>query len=415
MAVASAASGARAALRPAKRACPPVASGSQAAEVWAKLTALGATPGYVDLGQGKPEFAPSAAAVSVAQVALSEAVPSQYSPVAGSPVLISAVRRFVERIHGAAAAPGEGECAITASATEGLFSSFFATLEPGDEVIVPQPAFPWYMPQLRLAGCVPVPVHLKASEGFELRADALQAAITPKTRGLIVNTPHNPTGHVMGVAELESVAAVCREHNLLAFADEVYERQTWGGHQHRRLADIEGMRERTLTFGSAGKLFCCTGWRVGWVLGPASLISAVIRIHSYTTYCAPTPLQLGVAAALDAAPDDPSKEPFTQQLQENAATLTAAMEATGGKVLQPQGGYFLVLDTGPLGISAAEYVDILADEAKVVAAPMTSFYSDSPDPNLVRFTLCKTRETVLEAAARIREHMDMSGKRARTA
>eukprot|EP00928_Gymnodinium_smaydae_P078798 TRINITY_DN62872_c0_g1_i1.p1 TRINITY_DN62872_c0_g1~~TRINITY_DN62872_c0_g1_i1.p1 ORF type:complete len:451 (+),score=35.65 TRINITY_DN62872_c0_g1_i1:46-1353(+) len=405
-------------LRPAKRACPPPTSQSQGSEVWQKLTSLGLKPGYVDLGQGKPEFAPASEAVAVAQKALAEALPSQYSPVGGSPALVDAVRRYVERTHGTGSAPADGECTITASATEGLLTAFLATLEPGDEVIVPQPCFPWYIPQLRLAGCIPVPVYLKAEEGFRFSGNALRAVLSPKTRGVIVNSPHNPTGHVCTKEELEEVACICQQHNLLAFADEVYERQTWGGHHHIRLADVRGMRERTLTFGSAGKLFCCTGWRVGWVLGPSTLVSAITRVHSYATYCAPTPLQLGIATALDAAlPADGSKgqDAFTIQLRENAATLTSALETKGLRVIQPQGGYFLVADTTPLGVSASEYCERLAEDAKVVAAPMACFYVDNPDPNLVRFALCKTAATVSEAAERIRAQPSLSCKRARSA
>jgi len=398
--------GEQASLRPSKRALPPPSSGPNHAEYWAKLTALGNTPGYCDLGQGKPEFDPVAEAVQAVTGALSDPRSSQYAPVVGHPKLIGSIQRYEERTFGRQV--GEGECTVVCSATEGLYAAFVATLEPGDEVIVPQPCFPWYVPQLRLAGAVPVSLHLKKEDLFRLTRKELDARVTSKTRGLLINSPHNPTGHVWDEEELTEICDFCKQHNLVLYSDEVYERQVFGSHRHLRAAGMPGMKERTLTIASAGKLFCCTGWRIGWVMGPPELIAAICRVRSYMTYCAPTILQLGISAALDAALVDYPKDPFTLLLKRNADTLAPALKAAGLTVVPPQGGYFLVADTTALKMDAMTFCDLMAEKAKVVAVPMATFYSEDPDPNLVRFALCKTEDTVQEAAARLKQHMSLS-------
>ena len=269
-----------------------------------------------------------------------------------------------------------------------------------------EPVFPWYVSHVRLAGATAVPVRLEAP-GFALDASAVAAAYTPRTKAVIYNSPHNPTGHVATAEECGALAALCVRHNVLVVADEVYERKVFGGRQEVRLADFPGMRERTLTVGTASKLFSLTGWRVGWVLGPAALLAGVRTVHSYSTFCAPTPLQAGVAEALrDAARlhrEAPGPDASALAFERNARVLGAALADVGLQVIPAEGGYFLVADVAATGLDAGEYCKALIASARVAAVPMDVFYfSGDPPRTLVRFALCKRAETIDAAAAAIR-------------
>jgi aspartate/methionine/tyrosine aminotransferase len=225
---------------------------------------------------------------------------------------------------------------VTTSATEGLYAIMQAFLDPGDEVICFEPTFPWYVSHARLAGATPVPVRLQPPS-FALDVAALAAAFTPRTKALIWNTPHNPSGHVATAEECAAVAALCVQHNVLVLSDDVYERKVFGSRTEHRMADFPGMRERTLTLGTASKLFSLTGWRVGWVLGPSALLDGVRTVHSYSTFCAPTPLQAGVAAALREAAaaherDGPTPDASAAAFERNAAVLGAALTDVGLEV-----------------------------------------------------------------------------------
>lgn len=270
-----------------------------------------------------------------------------------------------------------------------------------------EPVFPWYVSHVRLAGATAVPVRLQAP-GFALDIAALAAAFTPRTKAVIYNSPHNPTGHVATAAECAALSELCVRHNVLVIADEVYERKVFGGRPEVRLADFPGMRERTLTVGTASKLFSLTGWRVGWVLGPAALLSGVRTVHSYSTFCAPTPLQAGVAEALRHAAqqhrDDPSRaDESAVAFERNAQVLGAALSDVGLDVIPAEGGYFLVADIAATGLDAGEYCKALIAAARVAAVPMDVFYFGADVPRtLVRFALCKRSETIAAAAAAIR-------------
>ena len=206
------------------------------------------------------------------------------------------VAAFYSRRYSAVLDPAT-EIVVCSSGQEALCSTFLSLLDPGDEVIIFEPFYPFLLGALQLAGAVPRVVRLEATD-FGVNAAAVAAAVTSKTRMLVHNSPHNPTGHVSSAAELEALAAVCCQHNLLALSDEVYENAVFPPGQHRRLADEKGMKCRTITISSAGKLLSLTGWRVAWASGPARLLSAVNFAHTHMSYCAPTPLQQGVAAAL---------------------------------------------------------------------------------------------------------------------
>ena len=227
---------------------------------------------------------------------------------------------------------------------------------------------------------------------------------------MILNTPHNPSGHVASQSELELVAGLCQKHDAIAIADDVYETVVFDGGKHLRLADVEGMRDRTLTIGSAGKVYNLTGWRLGWAIGPDDLVSGVRAIHGYTTFAAATPLQEGIAAALNGEPDS-FYDGVAAQFAANYELLAAALTAMGSVVCRAEGGavggYFLVADVAASGMDAFEYVKWLATEKKVAAVPLSVFYTPRPEGSdwrctLVRFAICKERATIEAAVANLK-------------
>jgi N-succinyldiaminopimelate aminotransferase len=302
----------------------------------------------------------------------------------------------------------ETQVAVATSATEALLAAFYAAADPGDEAIVVEPFFPWYLPQLKMAGAVPVPVRMQTpccdGAGFEVPLDGIRRAITPRTRLLIHNTPHNPTGTVATAAVTAGLAQLCVDNDLICISDEVYHRHTFTSQRpHTRISDQPGMAERTLTVNSAGKLLNCTGWRVGWLSSHSTeLLAAASLYRGFCSYCAPTPLQVGVAAALDTlhVESDPNRD----IMRANYEDLAAALRGRGLAVYGADGGYFLVADCTPLGIpSAMEYCRSLVEECGVVCAPLAVFYTsaDAENEGLLRFALCKSRECIREVCARL--------------
>ena len=276
--------------------------------MWAEVTALAQSPGVLDLGQGWPDFGASEVARRAAADAIVDSPdPSanQYSVVPGRPELRSAIERY----YRSTGTREPGEVLVTTSATEAIYVAIQALCDPGDEIVFLEPFFPWYISHVRAHGGVPIAVPMARSPdaddgGFRLDLDALRAAFGPKTKAFLYNSPHKPTGAVFTPEEIAAVASLCAERDVVCVADEVYERCVFGDASVARMADAPGMRERTLTIGTSSKLLCLSGWRVGWIVGPPALVAAIRSLHSYTTYCAPTPLQLGVAAALESIADE---------------------------------------------------------------------------------------------------------------
>jgi N-succinyldiaminopimelate aminotransferase len=291
-----------------------------ASQVWAEVTALAQLPGVLDLGQGWPDFGADDTARAAAADALCHSPDprsNQYSGIAGRPELLSAVARYYKSTGVKSTAASE--VLVTTSATEAIYVALQALCDPGDEVVFLEPFFPWYISHCKIFGAVPVTVRMQPapddSGGFKLDLGALREAFTRGAGGtkvFIHNSPHNPTGAVFTREETEAVAALCKEFDVVVLADEVYERCTFGGGgggggeevEVVRMADVSGMQERTLTIGTSSKLLCLSGWRVGWMVGPPQLVGAIRMMHSYATFCAPTPLQLGVAAALEGIADE---------------------------------------------------------------------------------------------------------------
>jgi len=387
--------------------------GGGGSKLWSEITELARLPTIVsDLGQGYPDFnGDEIARQTASQVLLTQSRLNQYSLVNGTADLRKELAGFYAKRHPEATALNPNtEVLVTSSGTESLYAAIIATVTQGDEVIVFEPSFPWYSPDIRLAGGVVKAVTLKYPD-FTIDEKELRAAFSSRTKLVVFNTPHNPTGHVARKWEAELIAKLCVEHDALCLADEVYDQFVFDPAKtgnHIRICDLPGMRERTLVVGSASKMFSLTGWRVGWLYGPEDLIAACRSIHSFASYCAPTPLQDGVRAALAKAAENENAVPKGLQelntlFAENARRLADALEKSFGvKSSLPEGGYFLVSDVSSTGKTDAEFCSFLARERGVVAVPMTVFYTKEPVPrNLVRFSICKTRPVIDRAVEAI--------------
>lgn len=371
-------------------------------DAWAKITALGRKPGAINMGQGFPDEPGHPTALAGARQALDRPISNQYSPQNGTAPLREAIQNLYTTLYGA---PADRAVCVTTGGSEAINAIFQAILDPGDEVIAFEPCFPWYAPCTRLADGVFVPLRLEPPN-FTLPLEQLRQKIGPNTRAIMFNTPHNPTGHCATMEEVQAISQLCIDNDLYAIADEVYESCLFGDMKHHRLEDFPGMRERTVTIGSASKLLSLTGWRVGWVTGPDDLVEAVRTAHAYSTYCAPTPLQEGVAIAMQELARDRSwLQSTSRSFEENLQVLSDALKESGVAVCPADGGYFLVADVSATGMTDMEYVTWLAEERSVVAVPLCVMYTpgDSPPPPLVRFAICKDKDTVARAAAAIRE------------
>ncbi|MGB8932700.1 MAG: aminotransferase class I/II-fold pyridoxal phosphate-dependent enzyme, partial [Anaeromyxobacteraceae bacterium] len=264
--------------------------------IFTEMTALAVRTGAVNLGQGFPDFDAPELVKEAAVRAIREGH-NQYARPYGIPQLVAAIAEHQERFHGLRYDPLE-EVTVVAGATEALHATTMGILEPGDEAILFEPFYDVYRPDLAMAGASWRPVRLEAP-GFALDAGALEAAVGPRTRAIVVNTPHNPTGKVFSRAELEAIADLCRRHDLVAITDEVYEHLAFDA-PHVSLAALPGMRERTVVISSAGKTFGCTGWKIGWACAPPALSAGLRAAHQFVTFANGTPLQHAVAAALAA-------------------------------------------------------------------------------------------------------------------
>jgi N-succinyldiaminopimelate aminotransferase len=358
--------------------------------IFTEMSALAERTGAINLGQGFPdEDGPDA--VLEAAVAALRAGANQYAPLAGVPALVAAIAAHQERFYDLAVE----DVQVTMGATEAISAAMLGLLEPGDEVVVFEPYYDSYAAAIALAGGVRRPVTLRAP-GWEFDPEALEAAVTPSARALLLNSPHNPTGKVFSRAELELVADVCRRHDLIAIADEVYEHLVFEG-EHVPLATLPGMAERTLTISSLGKTFAVTGWKVGWACGPAALVGGVRAAKQYMSFAGATPFQHAGATAL-ALPDEYYAE-FAAGLRAKRDRLCAGLEAAGLRVLRPQGTYFVNVDAGQDGVA---FCRELPERAGVVAIPTQVFY-DNPESGrtLVRFAFCKRDEVIDEAVARL--------------
>ena len=366
--------------------------------IFAEMSALAARTGAVNLGQGFPDTSGPAELLDRARAAIA-AGDNQYAPGLGTPELRAAIARHQARHHGIVVDP-DREVVVTTGATEAIAAAVLGLVDPGDEVIVLEPFYDSYVAMVQMAGAVPVPVTLRAPE-FRLPVDEIRAAAGPRTRAIIVNTPHNPTGVVLGDDELVALAEIAQEHDLVVISDEVYEHLTFDGVTHRPLATVPGLAGRTVTISSAGKSFSVTGWKVGWATGPAELVDAVMAAKQWLTYTSGTPFQGAVAWALDHADDVVAQ--LARDLQAQRDRLCDGLEAVGFGVIRPAATYFATTDIRPLGFDdGLDFCRRLPELAGVVAVPHQVLHLD-PEPGrpFVRWAFCKRPEVIDEALVRL--------------
>jgi N-succinyldiaminopimelate aminotransferase len=366
--------------------------------IFAEMSALATRTGAINLGQGFPDTDGPAEVLEAAVAAMREGH-NQYPPGPGIPALREAVAAHQRRFHGIELDP-DGEVLVTTGATEAIAAALLALCEPGDEVVTFEPYYDSYAACIALAGAERRPVTLRPPD-YAVDPDALAAAFSPRTRLVLLNSPHNPTGKVFTRAELELIAGHCRERDLLAVTDEVYEHLVFDGREHVPLATLPGMPGRTLTISSAGKTFSFTGWKIGWACGPRGLVEAVQTAKQFLTFVSGTPFQHAIAHAL--AMPDAYFESFRAELQGKRDRLCAGLEAAGLEVLRPAGTYFATADIRPLGEDDGHAFCLsLPERAGVVAVPTVVFYDDKAAGRpLVRFAFCKRDEVIDEAAARL--------------
>ncbi len=371
--------------------------------VFATTSALAARLGAINLGQGFPDEDGPAAMLEVARQAIADGV-NQYPPGAGVRELREAIAGQRQRHYGMEFDP-ETEILVTVGASEAIAASVLGLVEPGSEVLVIEPFFDTYAPVIAMAGAHRVAVPLAArAGGFGLDTDAVRAAITPRTRALIVNSPHNPTGMVLDDAELTALAALAVEADLLVISDEVYEHLTFDGRRHRPAATYPGMARRTVTISSAAKMFNCTGWKIGWACGSPELIAGVRAAKQYLSYVGGAPFQPAVAYAL--SHEDAWVAALRDSLQVRRDLLATGLRALGFGVQECSGTYFLCADPRPLGFTdGTRFCEELPQTAGVAAIPMAAFCEPGGAPaawnHLVRFAFCKREATLKESLRRL--------------
>jgi N-succinyldiaminopimelate aminotransferase len=358
--------------------------------IFTEMTALAQRTGAINLGQGFPDTDGPSEVIEAAVAAL-RGGENQYAPLGGVPSLRDAVLEHQRSYYGL----DSEDVLVTFGATEAIAAALLGLLNPGDEVVVLEPYYDSYAACIAFAGARRRPVTLRPPE-FALDVDALHVAAGPRARVLLLNTPHNPTGRVLSRGELEAIARVCIEHDLVCVSDEVYEHLVYDG-EHVPIATLAGMAQRTLTVSSVGKSFSFTGWKIGWCSGPAELVAAVRGVKQYLTFAGGTPLQHAAAAALRLP--GIHLEALRDELRVKRDLLCAGLTEAGLHPLVPAGTYFVNADVSS---DAVEFCTTLPERCGVVAIPTSVFYDDAgAAPTLVRFAFCKREDVIAEAAQRL--------------
>ncbi len=365
--------------------------------IFAEMSDLAVRTGSINLGQGFPDT-DGPVEVADAAVAAIRGGQNQYPPGPGTPELRAAIAAHQHRFWGLDVDP-DREVLVTAGATEALTAALLALCEPGDEVLTFEPIYDSYRAAAAMAGATLRVVTIDPP-GYGFEPGELEAAINPRTRLVLLNSPHNPTGKVFDRDELEVVARLCNEHELLALTDEVYEHLVYEG-EHVPLASLPGMAARTLTVSSAGKTFSFTGWKIGWVSGPEALVSAVRTAKQFLTYVSGAPFQPAVAVGL--ALGDGYYDELRTSLAAKRDLLCDGLAKAGFEVHRPAGTYFATVDVRPLGFD--DGVDLcrsMPERCGVVAVPSAAFYLDpARGRHLVRFAFCKRDDVLAEAVERL--------------
>jgi len=369
--------------------------------VFTVMSALATRHGAINLGQGFPDTDGPDDVVQAAADALRDGR-NQYPPLTGVPELRTAVAAANARFYGLEVDPAT-EVVVTSGATEAITACLMALLNPGDEVVLIEPLYDTYLPVVRLLGAIPRLVRLQPPK-WELPRAELAAAFGPRTKAILLNTPMNPTGKVFTAAELAFIADLVAKHDTYAICDEVYEHLTFDGWRHIPLMTLPGMRDRCLRIGSAGKTFSLTGWKIGYVTGPAALCGIVAKAHQNLTFTTPPNLQRAVAVGL--AKDDAYFAGLGAALGAKRDRLSAGLSAIGFQVLPAMGSYFVTADFAPLGFHGDDvaFCRHITEHAGVTAIPVSAFYEGEAPGHYARFAFCKQDAVLDEAVARLARH-----------
>ncbi|GAB2183259.1 aminotransferase [Roseibium sp. LAB1] len=369
-----------------------------ATTVFETMSRLAMAHGAVNLGQGFPDVDGPEDIRQAAADALLQG-PNQYPPMLGVPDLRQAIAEANRRFYGLEVDP-QTEVMVTSGATEALADCIFALVSPGDEVVLIEPLYDCYLPLVKQAGGIPVRVRV-TPPNWTLDEDALRAAFSDKTKAVLINNPMNPTAKVFSDKELELVASLCRQFDAYAICDEVYEHLVFDGQRHTPLMTLAGMRERTVRIGSAGKTFSLTGWKVGYVTGPATLMDPIAKAHQWVTFTTPPHLQKAVAFGL--RKDDGYYDGLAQDLAAKRDRMAAGLENLGFSVLPCEATYFLTcgIDGLGLGRTDVEACETLVTAAGVAAVPVSAFYGSDAPSGYIRFCFCKQDAVIDEALARL--------------
>jgi len=373
--------------------------------IFSEMTALANQYQAVNLSQGFPDFDGPTLGKEAAIRAINDGH-NQYAPMAGVPALRQAIARWAQRVNKVTPDP-DSEITVTSGCTEAIAATMLGLIDPGDEVIIFEPYYDSYLACLAMAGAKAVFVTLHPTEtGFAYHPDELSKAFTDKTKAILINTPHNPTGIVLSEAQLQEIATLCITHNAIAISDEVYERLVYPGNTHRSIASLANMRDRTVVLSSAGKTFSLTGWKVGWAIAPPELSAGIRSAHQFLTFSVPTPLQYGVAELLDHGEEEIDK--LVTHYTHTRALLSEALDELGFGVRAVQGSYFIMAEhqriSAKLGLTSD--VDLcrwLPINAGVAAIPPSAFYANpAHGSSFIRFAFCKQTKTIDQAIARLR-------------
>lgn len=373
--------------------------------VFETMARLSREHGAINLGQGAPDEDGPRDVIEAAARALTEHS-NQYPPLLGVLELRKALAAHDRRFYGLEIDP-EREVLVTLGATEALACAMFALVEPGDEAVLFEPLYDSYLPILRRAGGVPKLVRLEAPDWRVPRA-ALEAAFSPRTKFVLLNTPMNPVSKVFADDELQLIADLCRRHDCYAVCDEVYEHMVYDGRRHRPLMSLPGMRQRTIRIGSAGKIFPLTGWKVGFMIAAPDILGVLAKTHQFLVFTAPPNLQRGVAFGLEKHADDLAEG--TAEMQRKRDLLAAGLKGVGLDVLPSEGTYFLTVDIRSAGFNGGDdaFCRRIITDAKVGAIPISAFYADQGRPapdHFVRFCFAKTDAVLNEACIRLGRYL----------
>ncbi|MSR40657.1 MAG: aminotransferase class I/II-fold pyridoxal phosphate-dependent enzyme [Phycisphaerales bacterium] len=377
------------------------------ATIFAEMTRLALAHNAVNLGQGAPDFDGPEFVKEAAIRAIRDGR-GQYARMTGLPELTSAI---AERFHKTTAITiaADEQTVVTCGCTEAIVDAMLALLEPGDEVILFEPFYDSYPAAVAMAGGVAKIVTLHAPH-FRIEAASLEAAITTKTKVMLVNTPHNPSGHMLDAEERRTIARVANAHDLVVLSDEVYE-ELFYAQPHQSLAMEDGLVERTVVLSSLGKSFSFTGWKVGWAIGPAPIISAIRAAHQFTTFCAPTPLQVAAAAALRAP--ETYFTAFRAEYKRRRDLLAEGLRASGLTPIVPEGSYFILADHSKYAFEDDfAFCRFLVEKVGIAAIPPGAFYKNKQHARtLARFAFCKRDETLHAANERLRSLPELAAQR----